>query len=295
MAPRYRSPAEHGRPQFVRAMALLARAGWAWPRRHRRLGDAWSAHERKTGPHSVVLLAFLIALPTAAQEASRDPVSFGPAVRERIFQEEAPNRNGSVRMECRIDELDSSGQIKKTLLLQHRRTYQNGTMQEELISAAEDGKDVTERQRREEAGLKHRGSHERWTIEDALAPSIPLLGAGRVSYRLVMEKESSEGRWRIIYSPRELKPASRAARGYVVLDDKDGLPVRHHFEPIPMPDWIDRLGTDVRYTRVAGLVVPDSTDTRAEGGFLFVRKRYRIRMRYHDWSLEPAQGQGVSP
>ena len=29
-----------------------------------------------------------------------------------------------------------------------------------------------------------------------------------------------------------------------------------------MPDWIDKLVTDVRYTRIAGLVVPDSTDTR---------------------------------
>ena len=62
------------------------------------------------------------------------------AVRDRVFQEGTPNRNGSVRMECRIEELDGSGQIKKTLLLQHRRIYQNGTLREELLSATEDGR-----------------------------------------------------------------------------------------------------------------------------------------------------------
>lgn len=295
MVPRYRYPTEVGRAQTFRALACSTQKLRTSARIRREPRGAKFALEPKIGMRLVFLCALLLAPPAFGQEPARDPLSWARGVRDRVFQEDAPNRNGSVRMECRIEELDSSGQIKKTLLLQHRRTYQNGTLREELLSAAEDGKDVTERQRREEAGLDRHGSHERWSLDDALAPSIPSLIAPDGMYRLAFEKESSEGRWRITYSPREQKPSVRAARGFVVLDDKDQLPVRHHFEPIPMPDWIDKLVTDVRYTRAAGLVVPDSTDTRAEGGFLFVRKRYRIRMRYHNWSLESAKGQQVSP
>lgn len=243
----------------------------------------------------LVALMSMVTGPAFSQEPPRDPISWVHTVRNQVFQEDAPVRNGSVRMECRIEELDRSGQIKKTLLLQHRRFYQNGMLREELLSATEDGKDVTERQRREEAGLDRKGSRERWSLDDALAPSIPVLGSSDGLYRLTFEKESPEGRWRLAYSPREQKPAFRAARGFVVIDDKDQLPVRHRFEPIPMPDWIDKLVTEVRYTRAAGLAVPDSTDTRAEGGFLFVRKRYHIRMRYHDWSLQTEKAAEVLP
>lgn len=295
MLTRCRCPIEIGWAQDFRFLTRGAQELRACPRFRQEPGGAGIALKHTIGMRLIVVVALLIALPAFSQEPSRDPMSWARSVRERVFQEDAPSRNGSVRMECRIEELDSNGQIKKTLLLQHRRTYQNGTLREELLSATEDGKHVTERQRGEEAGLDRRGSRERWTLDDALAPSIPLLSAPDGLYRPAFEKESSEGRWRITYLPREQKPSVRAARGFVVLDDKDQLPVRHRFEPIPMPDWIDKLVTDVRYTRAAGLVVPDSTDTRAEGGFLFVRKRYRIRMRYYDWSLESAKGQQVSP
>jgi hypothetical protein len=295
MASLYRCPAENGRPKEFCSPGRSARKLRDPAHFRRGASGAGFSLGRKICMRFMVALAFFIALPALGQELLHDPHSWVRAVRDRVFQEGTPNRNGSVRMECRIEELDGSGQIKKTLLLQHRRIYQNGTLREELLSATEDGKDVTERQRREEAGMDRHASRERWSLDDALAPSIPLLATPDGAYRLAFEKESAEGRLRISYSPREQKPTLRAARGFIVLDDKDHLPVRHRFEPIPMPDWIDKLVTDVRYTRIAGLVVPDSTDTRAEGGFLFVRKRYRIRMRYHDWSLESARGQEASP
>ena len=47
----------------------------------------------------MVALAFFIALPALGQELLHDPHSWVRAVRDRVFQEGTPNRNGSVRMD----------------------------------------------------------------------------------------------------------------------------------------------------------------------------------------------------
>lgn len=256
-------------------------------------------HRRRLGlmlPWLIGALFFVQGTRSAlGEESVRDPEAWLRSVRSQVFQEAAPNRNGSVRMECQIEELDKEGQVKKKLILHHRRIYQDGTLREELLSASEDGQDVTARQRREEAGMDRRESSERWSLDNALAPAIPPLTAPDRTYQMTFEKESLEGRWRLTYRPREAKPTSRVARGYVVVDDKDQLPLRLRFEPMPLPAYLDRLVTEVRYRRIGGVVVPESTDTRAEGGFLFIRKRYNIRMRYLDWSLLPIKAEAVSP
>ena len=72
----------------------------------------------------------------------------------------------------------------------------------------------------------------------------------------------------------------------MVLSPEDALPVRHTFTPIPFPRFIRSLITETHYTRQAGYAVPQTAATVGEGSLLFFRKRFRIRMAYHDWELQ---------
>jgi hypothetical protein len=58
--------------------------------------------------------------------------------------------------------------------------------------------------------------------------------------------------------------------------------VLHWFIPEPLPPLIRRLETSVRYGRLDGLAIPEETLTEGEGGLLFIRKRFRITMRYRN-------------
>ena len=90
------------------------------------------------------------------------------------------------------------------------------------------------------------------------------------------------------YAPHERRADRRCASGHIELDAHDGLPLRLVFTPIPLPKMIRALTTTVRYGRVRGLAVPDSTESIGEGGLLFIKKRFRIRMTYHHWDLNVA-------
>ena len=153
------------------------------------------------------------------------------------------------------------------------------------MSARENGQDVTERERRKEAGADdhRRGSASRWSLDETLAPPLPFLAPGGARYRLGLEAGKGT---RLVYHPAEATEL-RVASGWVELDAADGLPLRHQFVPAPLPKMIHSLVTTVSYRRSAGMALPESTESVGEGGFLFIRKRFRVRMTYRDWELAP--------
>ena len=61
--------------------------------------------------------------------------------------------------------------------------------------------------------MDRHASRERWSLDDALAPSIPLLATPDGAYRLAFEKESAEGRLRISYSRASRNPRSEQRVG----------------------------------------------------------------------------------
>jgi hypothetical protein len=225
---------------------------------------------------ALLLLALLAPQPLDA-DLSPDAAGLAAAFHGRVWHDETPLTDRSFQMTCIIEELDRRGAAKKRLVLEHRREFKAGRMIETLVSAHENGRDVTDRQRKAETRPERRGLDGTWSIDEALAPPLPFL-AYPGAYRLSL----SEGGSALAYVPLPGRANHRMARGMVTLDPGDHLPVLHRFIPEPLPSLIRRLETSVRYGRLEGLAIPEETLTEGEGGFLFIRKRFRITMRYRD-------------
>jgi hypothetical protein len=187
-------------------------------------------------------------------------------------------------MTCVLDYVDDEGHVTRRLVLEHLATFANGELRQELVSAREDGRDVTDRERKEredEARASGRARRQ-WTLDEALEPAIPFLWEA-APYHLEMQ-QATNGVARLLYrSARNQRTPSAA--GWLELDVSDSLPLRHHFVPEPLPRRIRKLVTVVRYGRLDGIAVPESTESVGEGGFLFIRRRFEVRMTYHDWRL----------
>jgi hypothetical protein len=232
------------------------------------------------------LIALLVVTGAAAVTDVRGPVTAGArveALRGRVWHDDAPLSDGSYRMTCVMEYLGPGGEVTKTLVLEHERTFRGGRMHEALVSARENGKDVTERERRkqQESAADRQGSPARWSVDEALAPPVPFLPRSEgYQYRLV-----ADGMAQTLEYSADTRASGRMATGSVTLDPSDGLPVRHRFVPTPLPRLIRSLATVVRYERVGTVAVPVATETVGEGGLLFIKRRFRVTMTYRDWRL----------
>lgn len=228
---------------------------------------------------TVLALAWAAALSATPSTASGARVPWNGIV----WDQDQPGSDGSVEMLCTLEERDGRGAVTKTLVLAHRLTFRVGQRtREDLLWAREDGRDVTGRERSKTP--PEPGGPRRWTVDEALSPGLSFLvrSAGDFRFR---EEPAQDGVRRLVYEPSPAA-AGRAARGVIEMDD-EGRPVRHRFEPAPLPRLVSVLATETRYVRLGDRIVPVETETVGEGGFLFIRKRFRARMTYRNWSFEP--------
>lgn len=229
-----------------------------------------------------------------AGQGGNDPLASVPvaataraeALRGRVWHDDAPLADASYRMTCVMEYLGSRDEVTKTLVLEHRRSVTGGRLREELVSAREDGRDVTERERRKQAAAEEdrQASPSRWSLDEALSPPLPFLSSRGDGYRLTMAGGAGA---RLAYHPAT-GASGRVATGSVDLDPADGLPLRHQFVPLPLPRMIRALVTVVRYRRVGGIAVPASTESAGKGGILFIKRRFRVTMTYRDWQIGAA-------
>jgi hypothetical protein len=206
------------------------------------------------------------------------------ALHGRVWHDDTSLADASYRMTCVTEYLGPRDEVTKTLVLEHRRSFADGHLREELLSAREDGRDVTERERRKQAAAEEdrRASLSRWSLDEALAPPLPFLSSGGNGYRLTMAAGGAGAR--LDYRPAT-GVSGRVATGSVELDPVEGFPSRHQFVPVPLPRMIRSLVTTVRYQRVGDVAVPASTESIGEGGLLFIKRRFRVTMTYRDWNI----------
>jgi len=232
---------------------------------------------------SALQLALWVA---AAQIAAPPTPEWIGMLEERVWDSAAPLGEGAYRMTCELEYLDGEERVTKRLVLEHRVSFAGGELRQELLSALEDGRDVTERER-EKQGEGNDGDDPReWILDETLEPPLPFLWSGG-GYRLEVRRVGAVSR--IHYHRDAGGEGARGAAGWVELDTSDGLPVLHQFSPDPLPRRIRTLTTLVRYGRLRGFAVPEATESRGEGGFLFIKRRFRVRMTYHDWQLRVAE------
>ncbi len=242
--------------------------------------------------HTLVLF-LLAAMPPLPGQLANDHTGAPPAdlelLKGRVWHDDSPLGHGSFDMTCVMEYLDARDRVTKTLVLEHRRSFEDGRLKEELLSAREDGKDVTDRERRKASpgNGSRRSSTARWSLDETFAPPLPFL-LDAPGYRFELRAE--EGVSRLSYAPVR-QTDGRVGSGWVEFDPADRLPLTHRFVPSPLPKLIRSLVTTVRYRRLGGLAVPDSTESVGEGGLLFIKRRFRVRMTYRDWRLTlPEQG-----
>jgi hypothetical protein len=238
-------------------------------------------------PTRSVLVAVLLMIQTASADPLGEDARLRAAMRGRVWHDRAPLRDGSLRMTCVMEYLNAEGTVTKTLQLDHRRSFRDGQMRDELLSASEDGRDVLERERRSAEAAPASGFPKRWSLDESLSPPVPFLDDLTGSYRIqTLSDGVADGRLRYATGPRS--DDYRTAEGVLELDPADGLPRRHTFTPRPLPKMIRALITTVHYGRLDGLAMPQSSESVGEGGFLFIKRRFRVRMTYYDWDLAPA-------
>lgn len=239
-------------------------------------------------PARSALVTVLLMLRIASADPLDDDGRLRVAMQGRVWHDRAPLRDGSFRMTCVMEYLSAEGTVTKTLRLDHRRSFREGQMRDELLSASEDGLDVLDRERRSAEAAPVSGFPKRWSLDESLAPPVPFLDDPTGPYRIQPLSDGIADGTRFRYAPGARSDDRRTAEGVLELDPADGLPRRHTFTPRPLPKMIRALVTTVRYGRLDGLAKPESSESIGEGGFLFIKRRFRVRMTYYDWDLAPA-------
>ena len=241
----------------------------------------------------------LLSLPAAAQ--TEVPL---PALPERVdlptlLRQLAANtpdteqllehRLSTFTMTSVAEELDGKGRVKhsKTRVTRVRDT--GGKRVAELLRAQDDGRDVTEKVRRE---LAERGADEdRKKNEKGLSFPVPFTAESQPLHRfqLVGRDAKDPSKVRIRFWPAGRK-GEDVMIGEALVDPAAGMLHSLKFRPSKYPSsFIDRLdiSMDLRVEPGVGAVVHRIVG-RGDGGLLFVRKHRRTTVTFTDVVFKPA-------
>lgn len=199
------------------------------------------------------------------------------------------------RMEMRSTVKRPDGTLESESVILFRVFRQGGQSETEVLSATENGKDVTAKLRAEEARAKERekkGGREKDRQETSveLEPGYHPFAAGvqgRVTYARV-GAEGLAGRSAVVFRFRhagEGKGGSLVGRAW--LDAASGEPLQVEVSPDPLPKHVEEMRSTVRFeTGPEGFWIPATTDIHGEGGMLWIRRVFDSSVRFLDWHRE---------
>jgi len=210
-------------------------------------------------------LVLLAALPALAAEPD-------PGLLRKLAEHAA--RLGADRpagLETTVEELDSDGKPEKS----YREVRKRNQDQLELVSATQDGEDVLEKAREREAKAKQGKADEQVGIS---LPS-PFEASQQPLYAFTAEPLDPEGRQvRIEFRPRG-KKSERISVGEAVVDPRTGELVSMALRPSENPRFVDHMLIELSLAAGSTGRRLETIAARADGGFLFFRKRIRTLTR----------------
>ena len=223
-------------------------------------------------------LAAALSLPLGLTAQSGSPAASASAYWDKAVA--AWSRGESwkpARMAVTFEELDGKGSVKSTTRTEYALSYPGGEMKSTVLRSVKDGKDVTEKARADQEKMEARGrsgEDGRMDAEDIIPFSARIAasvtrgearaGASRLSvpYRVALSKGGSVG---------------------TVHFDLSGRPDSLEYTLDPLPAMVSEMrGTAVFGTMADGSVVVSRFGFEGEGGFLFVRMRFSVRMEFSD-------------
>ena len=166
---------------------------------------------------------------------------------------------------------------------------QGGEVKTEIVRVVRDGKDETAqaRKKQQEAEKKNPDKAGGKTFRVGRSPFLPEV-QDSVTVQPLDSTATIDGKRCAGFRFEELVPRGRKIVGTAWLDVQTGAPVLLEFEPRPLPKRVKKMRTQIRYRWTPeGDWYPVEMTMSGEGGFLFIKKRFRsvIRLSKH-WRAE---------
>jgi len=194
---------------------------------------------------------------------------------ERAFAHEdalaRQDRGGTVVVTTRTENLDRHGRV--TGWEERAKRYVNGGNAGDILAWAKDGREMTEKERRE--AEREFEDEDRFDLDSPFRPEV------RAKYRFRLL--SPTGRTaRIAFEPVG-RPHSRLNVGTAEIEPASGAPVRIALRPSELPFYVKKLDAVVEYGAAtpAG-AAPSRMVVDAVGGLLFYKRTVRSTTTWSD-------------
>jgi hypothetical protein len=244
----------------------------------------------------VALLALAVALGCLrawadAPAPPQDPL-WQKAVEGATRTEAAGMVPGRLEMSASVKKPDGTAEEQSAMLF--RIVYEGDESRTVLISATQNGKDVTEKAKAEEAKQERERKEKKPKKEDSVTLELepgyhPFSPKSQIRVTARRTGDAPlDGRKAALFTFKESSEDGKSAlEGRAWLDPETGAPLQVEASPAPLPQHVDTLVSTTRFeTAPDGLWRPVSTEMRGEGGMLWIRRTFESRFRLTDWHVK---------
>lgn len=216
----------------------------------------------------------LLVLAAAPDAALLDRIA------ERTKALEAFTRDAQLTVTIASDELDSDGKSEKHSELVFHVTRKDGRPARELVSATEDGKDVTAEKRQELDEAKQKSSN--GNGKSQASPFHPDQRA-KYAFSLLPASDKAPGLVRIAFGPAGER-SDDVMTGDATVDPETGDVVRLSMRPSKNPRFVDYLTLELEFdARTPAGRALSKLSARGAGGIAFIKKRFAVVTTFSDY------------
>lgn len=218
----------------------------------------------------------LLALAAAPDAALLDRIA------ERTKALEAFTKDAQLTVKVASDELDSDGKSEKHSELVFRVSRKDGKPTRELVTATEDGKDVTDEKRKELDEAKQKNGNGNGNGKGQASPFHPEQRA-KYAFSLLPPSDKAPGLVRIAFQPAGER-SDELMLGDAAIDPQTGDVVRMSMRPSKNPRFVDYLSIELEFEAQtpAGRAI-SKLSARGAGGIAFIKKRYAVVTTFSDY------------
>ncbi|MEW5739713.1 MAG: hypothetical protein AB1938_12345 [Myxococcota bacterium] len=203
-------------------------------------------------------------------------------IAERTKAVEAFTSEAQLTVKVVSDELDSDGKSKKHNELVFQVSRKDGKPHRVLVSATEDGKDVSEATREELAEQDEKNGEKK---NGSMSQASPFHPEQRAKYAFsTLPSTQAEPQFvRIAFQPAGEK-TSALMIGDATVDPQTGDLVRMSMRPSKNPTFVDRLYLELEFEAPtpAGRALSKLT-AKGAGGIAFIKKRFAVVTTFSDY------------
>jgi hypothetical protein len=196
-------------------------------------------------------------------------------------------RDGTFKVALVADELDSDGKPKKHVESVRRVGFQNGERVTTVLSATEDGKDVTaeeqKKQAEREAKLREKKEKPKSNVTSPFSAE-----SQQDLFFWSPGVDPRTGLLRIAFRPKGAR-SDEVLEGEALVDPARGEPVRIAMKPSKMPTFVDEMDVELRFDAVVdGVRMLSSLRVAGAGGFAFIKKRGTAVTTFSEHAMPPS-------